>query len=228
MKTIATIILSAAMLAGVTSARAVTYGFSNISANDVNDAAIGEAQLSVDVTDAGDGKVLFTFNNTGPEASSITDVYFDDGHLLKIATIESSSGVSYSQGAAPGNLPSASSIDPAFETTAGFSADSDPAAQPNGVNPGEWLKIYFDLKLATQNYNTVIEDLASGALRIGIHVQGFEGGGSESFVHCIDCGTPPCEDCDGGGTGVPDATTSLMLLGMALMGVEGFRRRLVK
>lgn len=211
------------MLAGVTSARAVTYGFSNISANDVNDAAIGEAQLSVDVTDAGAGRVLFTFNNSGPEASSITDVYFDDGHLLGISSIESSSGVSFSLGASPGNLPSANNIDPAFQTTAGFSADSDPAAQPNGVNPGEWLKIYFDLKEADQDYNTVLQDLANGALRIGIHVQGFDGGGSEAFVHCIDCDVPPCEDCDG--TGVPDASTSLMLLGMALMGFEGFRRR---
>lgn len=215
------------MLAGVTSARAVTYGFSNISANDVNDAGTGEAQLSVDVTDAGNNQVLFTFNNAGPEASSITDVYFDDGHLLGIAIIESSSGVSFSLGAAPGNLPSANSIDPAFETTAGFSADSDPAAQPNGVNPGEWLKVYFTLKNG-HDFNTVIADLANGMLRIGIHVQGFEGGGSESFVHCVDCNPPPCDDCDPPGSGVPDASTSMMLLSLALMGVEGFRRKMNK
>jgi hypothetical protein len=204
----------AGYLATAVSSQALTYGFTNISGNDVNNTTSGEAQLSVDVTDAGTGQVLFTFNNAGPDAMSITDVYFDDGHLLGISSIESSTGVSYTQGAAPGNLPSANNINPSFSTTAGFSADSDPAVQPNGVNPGEWLKIYFELKESDQTYQTVIDDLANGSLRIGIHVQGFDGGGSEAFVNG---GTPP--------NNVPDATASIMLLGIALMGVEGYRRR---
>ena len=194
-----------------------TYSFVNISANNVNDANIGEAQLSVTVSDAGGDQVLFTFNNSGPAASSITDVYFDDGTLLAISTITSSAGVDFSQGASPGNLPSANSADPDFQTTAGFSSDSNPPTQPNGVNPGEWLGITFTLQ-GSQNYNDTIASLANGSLRIGIHVQGFDGGGSESFVNngCIDCDIP----------GVPDAASTMMLLGMALMGVEAVRRRL--
>ena len=79
-----------------TEARAATYGFQCITNNSLTDAAIGEAQLFVDVTDPGGDQVLFTFINDGPEASSITDVYFDDGALLGLAAIDNSDpGVSF-------------------------------------------------------------------------------------------------------------------------------------
>ena len=55
-------------------------------------------------------------------------------------------------------------------------------AQPNGVNPGESLGIVFDL-IGGQAFADTIAALADGGLRIGIHVQGFEDGGSESFVN---------------------------------------------
>jgi hypothetical protein len=120
--------------------------------------------------------------NIGPAASSITGIYFDDGTLLGIASIQSGSGVSFSQGASPGNLPGANNASPAFVTTAGFSADSNPPTQPNGVNPGESLGITFNLQ-GVQTFDDVLMDLGDGSLRIGVHVQGFAGGGSESFVN---------------------------------------------
>ncbi|MFP3326110.1 hypothetical protein R0K05_23955, partial [Planococcus sp. SIMBA_160] len=77
-------------------------------------------------------------------------------------------------------------------TSAGFLADSDPAVQPNGVNPGETLGVIFDLQTGL-GYQDVVDAIAlsqtnpsadlTGGLRIGIHVQGFTGGGSESFVN---------------------------------------------
>jgi len=161
----------------------IQLGFANITATNAGDAAIGEAQLFVDVTDAGSGEVLFTFYNTGPEDSSITDVYFDDGSLLGIALIDNSDpGVSFSQGASPANLPGANNAIPPFQTTAGFSADSDAPVQQNGVNPTESLGIHFGL-VAGRTFDDVLADLTSGDLRIGIHVQGFESGGSEAFVN---------------------------------------------
>jgi hypothetical protein len=166
-------------------ANAVMYGFSNITNNNAGDAAIGEAQLFVDVTASGTG-VLFTFGNTGPAASSITDVYFDDGTLLALTTIFNGPGVIFSQGASPGNLPGGNTVTPPFVTTAGFSADSNPPAQPNGVNPGESLGIFFTLQ-GTSDFDSVLAALglggATGGLRIGIHVQGFDSGGSESFIN---------------------------------------------
>lgn len=209
---------SAACLIGMAAcqvANAVSYGFGNITANKLADAAIGEAQLSVNVEASG-SQVLFTFLNSGPAASSITDVYFDDGALLGIASIINGPGVNFSQGAAPPNLPGGNAVN--FNTTSGFLADSNPPAQPNGVNPGESLGILFNLE-AGKTFDDVIAALALaganpgvdvvGGLRIGIHVQGFTGGGSESFVNRVP---------DGG------TTAGLMGLSMLLIGLFGRRR----
>ena len=58
------IFAAGAFMMVASAASAVTLGFSNITGNNATDAAIGEAQLSVDVTDAGGGLVDFKFNNT--------------------------------------------------------------------------------------------------------------------------------------------------------------------
>jgi hypothetical protein len=175
-------------LAPIGSAQAL--GFSCITNNNAGDCTAGQTQLSVVVTDLGGGQVLFNFQNSGPAASSITDVYFDDGTLLGIAGLVDaddnalgsfgSAGVDFSQDASPPNLPGGNVI--GFETTAGFLADSDAPAQPNGVNPLESLGIVFNLK-GGGTYADIISELTTGELRIGIHVQGFASGGSESFVN---------------------------------------------
>lgn len=187
--------------------------FEGLTSNNTADVTTGESQLRVVVADLGGGQVQFTFQNLGPAASSITDVYFDDGSLLGIASVINMTGVSFSQGASPPNLPSGENASPPFETSAGFLADSDPAAQPNGVNPGEQLRIVFDLQ-SGQSYSDVVSELESGELRIGIHVQGFTGGGSESFINF-----PPDEI-----SGVPEPS-SLLLLTIGAIGVPVLTRR---
>ena len=166
---------------------AATLSFGCITNTIAGDCAIGAAQASVDVTDPGGGEVLFTFHNAGPAASSIADVYFDDGSLLAIAFIINGPGVSFSQGASPPDLPGGNLASPPFTVTAGFSADSDAPVQPNGVNPGEALGIRFTLQGGASTLD-VLDDLADGSLRIGIHVQGFATGGSESFVNVPEPG----------------------------------------
>ena len=170
----------------------VTYPFYCITNNSLIDAAIGEAQMFVDVEDFGfDGtynQVLFTFRNEGPDASSITDVYFDDGSLLMIdMIINTTSQVEFSLGASPHELPSGGNLSPPFETTVGFLCDSDPPVQPMGVNPTESLGIVFDIEIG-KTYSDVLYALsipedADDGLRIGIRVQGYLSGGSESFVN---------------------------------------------
>ena len=207
-------------------ANSMTYGFDCISDNNIADCTTGESQLTVTVlddtmsSDVNAGQVGFLFENSGPNASSITDVYFEDGTLLGIASIvDDGIDVAFSQNASPGDLPSGNDASPPFSATAGFTADSDPPAQPKGVNPGEELLIVFDL-IGGQTWQDTIDALATdpnleGSLRIGIHVQGFDGGGSESFVN-----GPP----------VPEPTT-MLLSSLGLAGVFGYswrRQRQVK
>ncbi|MBN2211939.1 MAG: PEP-CTERM sorting domain-containing protein [Sedimentisphaerales bacterium] len=203
-----------------TRVEAISVGFQNITNNNAVDAAIGESQLFVDINPFVDNNdlILFQFGNTGPNASSITDIYFDDNDLLLsiVDILDDDPGVAFSENAAPPDLPGGNSITPKFIVTAGLSADSDPPAQPNGVNPGESLGLLFDFK-PNKNFSNLIADLTSGDLRIGIHVQGFATGGSESFIN-----TPP--GGGGGGGPVPEPATMLGAF-MAFGALTGYVRK---
>lgn len=214
----------AAVVVAAPEARAgFVYTFRNITNNNATDAGT-EGQYKVTVSDAGlsEGKVLvdFKFENAGPAASSITDVYFDDGTLLELWTITNGPGVLYDKGAKPKDLPGGQNLLPPFQATVGFTADSDSPVQINGVNPGEWVVVQFRLFAGKTFQNTI--DALNGPLgqgddlRIGIHVQGFQGGGSESFVNISDYGPNV----------VPEPGT-LTLAACALLGcgVARWRRR---
>jgi hypothetical protein len=201
-----------------------TYSFTHIAesgdgAAELAEGAIGEAQLFVELIDMGN-QAKFLFTNTGPEASSITDVYFDDGTLLGIASITNTQGlIEFSQLASPPDLPGGNNVSPPFVRTTGFSADSDPPAQPLGVNPGESLEITFNLQ-AGGVFDDILDELDSGALRIGIHVQGYSSGGSESFINNGTNGNG-----GNGGNGVIPAPGAIMLGGIGACVVSWLRRR---
>lgn len=162
-----------------TPAAADLFAFYGITNNNPLDVAIGEAQLFVDVTDVGNGQVQFEFKNEGPDASSIACVYFDDraGVLHDISSIINDTGVSFSAGGSPENLPGGNDVG----FVANFWATADPPPAHNGVDPGELLGIVFDLQAGAM-FGDVIAQISGGALRIGIHVIDFASGGSESFM----------------------------------------------
>jgi hypothetical protein len=127
-----------------------------------------EGQFSVDISDV-DGDVLFKFNNVGIYESSITEIYFDDGSLLAQATINNGPGVNYNSDAVPPGLPGGNLIDPEFIATSGFSAEATPPPALNGVKPAEWVEITYTLQ-AGRTIQDVLNELADGRLRIGLHV----------------------------------------------------------
>jgi hypothetical protein len=184
----------------------VTHGFECLTNNLAGDCAIGEAQLSVDVTDQGGGVVRFTFSNSGPAISGISEIYFDDGSLLALASVIDGPGVNFEPDASPPNLPGGQNAVPPFQVTQGFLAESVPSASQNAVRPGEWVALDFTLQ-GGQTFADVISELNDGTLRIGIHVIAFGSGGSESFIH-----------------DVPEPGLA-SLLGLAALGLVALRRR---
>jgi uncharacterized protein (TIGR03382 family) len=177
-------VLAVAALTGAAHATVITYNFSDITHNDPGAAAAGEAQLYVDIDPAPGSQVSFTFHNLGPLPMSITDIYFQGGPMLGLATILDGAGVDFVPGAQPANLPGGNNITPPFVATQAFSAQSAPPVQPNGVNPGEQLELRYTLQ-SGKTVTDIVNDLNSGALRIGLHVQGFANGVSESFVNSV-------------------------------------------
>jgi hypothetical protein len=204
-------------LLAASSARAI--GFTCISADGAGDAecAIGEAQFSAEISDAGAGQVLITFSNSGPDPSIIADVYIDDDASVftSIASIQNGTGVQFSIGASPGDLPGGNAVD--FAATAGLTADADAPAGTggNGADPGESFALLMNLA-AGVDFADVQDAFDAGSVRLGIHGQGLgTSGDSESFVS-VDA--PPGV--------VPEPTAALLFgVGVAVVARRARARR---
>ena len=187
------------------SAQAYTFNFTNITNNKSGDVNIGKNQLSLDVTYDGTS-VSFKFTNAVGSASSIAQVYFDDQDgILSTMSISSSGDVSFSDGADPKNVPGWSTLDPKFSSIFSAGATKQGGVTKNGVSSSsEWLTLTFNIAQGS-SFDDIINALNNGSLRVAVHVQGFDSGGSESFIN----------------TPIPAAA---WLLGSGLVGLVGVRR----
>ena len=198
-------VLCAFAMSGIPAQALPTYGFTHIveegdGPSEFANGTIGESQMTVTVEDWGfDGtynQALFTFHNEGPETCFIAGVYFYDGALLAISTLIDSdnpdggpygdSEVDFTESASeavnPKDLPGAKKLVAGYEAI--DAADNDSGAA-NGVQPGEWLGVLFNLRLppVDNTYSHVINGINDGTILIGIKVQGFDDDGSETFMN---------------------------------------------
>lgn len=160
----------------------IVTGFTGITNNNAASTAAGETQLWVDITSPQANQVLFTFGNTGTAQSTITQIYFEQGPLSDLLQIINS-GTAF-QETGPGVLPGGNGQPVSFQTM--FEADANNPRPKNGVNNGpavggDTVGLLFSLA-SQKTYQDVLNQLDDGQLRIGLHVQNFANGYSESFI----------------------------------------------
>jgi hypothetical protein len=180
-------------------AESVSFHFRNITTDTpANYNSGGNYTVSVAEVAGDPAKVFFWFTNESDQstnASSITDVYFDDnssnqGPLVLSAgpsLSSSGSGVAFTQLASPSQIAGMTDVTPWFMVKPdGASADSEGSwadTISNGVNATtEWLGVTFALQ-GGKTYADVRDSMFAGQIRVGIFVQGFQPGGSESFYN---------------------------------------------
>jgi hypothetical protein len=191
----------AGMLAFAGAAQAVTYGFEDIEVGGTPGSIL--EHITVEVTNAGGGSVLFTFKNAaGSHEGRIDGVSIQDLNGLlgaPVSILDSPNDVDFGTGGGAHIPPHLLSETWAFGRTGGGAA--------RGVDPGESVGFQF-----AGDFDQVIADIESGDILLGIHVISLLNGASQKGLNTV----PPPQ--------VPDNGMALMLLGLGVSGVAVARR----
>ncbi|WP_241537539.1 PEP-CTERM sorting domain-containing protein [Cyanobacterium aponinum] len=174
------------------SVSAFTLNFVNKSNNNPSQVDVA-SQLSVDVSENGDGKIVFNLKNEGSITSKINQVYFGKqpnfSNLLTFFDFgnkEEIDGVDFVQGSSPPNPQGG------INWVDDFSAQRDtPQPQKKAIANGESLEFIFNLA-SGKSFDDVLNGFSSDptTLAIGLHVQGIGDSGKSDWFETTQF-TPP-------------------------------------
>ena len=191
MKSPLTLVKSLLAVAGVAAVSAVSaapawaFSFGNIAGGDTSGDSYVNS-FTYTVTRQGSA-VRFDIFNSGNNVAApnmfISKVFFDDNGYLSAPSLYGTNvgEVSFSGGPSNAQLPQAGND---FTTDYAFSRNPG-SGNVGGIQGPESFPVSF-----RGNYDNVIAALNSGALRVGLHVQGLPNGQSDSYISTNTQDTP--------------------------------------
>jgi hypothetical protein len=169
-----------------------------------------QVHINVKVSQVATDQIRLDFQNLSGTTATVGQIYLQDrDSFMDRFTLDNSGPANFGFGANPSALPGGNSI--GFDTAFAFGADKP--SPKNGLQAGDSFQMLVDLRPGVVAAE-FMDGLSTKAVRIGLHVQALDDGGSLSLAS-----TPP-----GGGGAVPEPGT-MALLGSALAGGLGWSWR---
>ena len=138
-----------------------------------------DLEITVSITETENG-VRFEFHNDSTSEFTINKLYFEDGVLADVSSMDFGDGTFFELDENTAQLPGGNTLTPSFETA--YSFDSGPPTEDNGIDPGQWSAVIFNT-----DSETGLEDLLcqiyDGSFRVGVHVSGISSRLSASAIN---------------------------------------------
>lgn len=146
--------------------KAVIYDFDTFTADGTPNAVSG-IDLSVNVTMVSDSQVRFEFHNDGTKGI-VKEICFEEGILSGVAAFDAGDqeGVDFDIDLHPNHA-----ILKSIDSDEFFAIGATPSPIKNGIGPGEWLAVIFDLQQGS-SFSDLILQLNDGDFRIGQEIHG--------------------------------------------------------